>query len=81
MCRADDGVFVSAGRCSIWRMWRGDAERWPLEFSHSLEEQLGGQTEAGFLLAGLYEDRDDPATDPVARIMPNLIATRAIKPR
>jgi SAM-dependent methyltransferase len=56
------------------------AERWPLEFSHSLEEQLGGQPEAGFLIAGLYEDRYDPATDPVARIIPNFIATRAIKP-
>lgn len=28
----------------------------PLEFSHSLEAQLGGQLEAGLVITGLYED-------------------------
>ena len=44
----------------------------PLEFSHTLEDQIGGQIEAGF-----YEDshRDDP----IAAHMPTYIATRAIK--
>lgn len=28
----------------------------PFEFSHTLEEQLGGQTAAGFHIVGLYED-------------------------
>lgn len=28
----------------------------PIEFVHSLEDQLGGQLDAGFLIAGLYED-------------------------
>jgi hypothetical protein len=28
----------------------------PLEFSHTLEEQIGGQLDAGFLLAGFFED-------------------------
>ena len=58
---------------------RGQVERGePLEFSHTLEDQIGGQTEAGFLIAGLYEDhhRDDP----VAAHMPTYVATRAIKP-
>ncbi len=50
----------------------------PLEFSHTLEEQIGGQTEAGFLVAGLYEDRH--RDDPVAAHMPTYVATRAIKP-
>ncbi|MDP9409663.1 MAG: class I SAM-dependent methyltransferase [Actinomycetota bacterium] len=50
----------------------------PLEFSHTLEEQIGGQTEAGFLIAGLYEDRH--RDDPVAAHMPTYVATRAIKP-
>ena len=27
-----------------------------MQFSHSLEEQIGGQLEAGFTLVGLYED-------------------------
>ncbi|MEZ4681192.1 MAG: GNAT family N-acetyltransferase [Caldilineaceae bacterium] len=29
----------------------------PLEFSHTLEDQIGGQLEAGFVLTGFYEDR------------------------
>jgi SAM-dependent methyltransferase len=53
----------------------------PLEFSHSLEDQIGGQTDAGFLIAGLYEDGHPPeANDPVSRHMPTCIATRAVKP-
>ena len=53
---------------------RGD----PLEFSHTLEDQIGGQTDAGFLIAGLYEDRH--RDDPIAAHMPTYVATRAIKP-
>jgi SAM-dependent methyltransferase len=50
----------------------------PLEFSHTLEEQIGGQTEAGFLISGFYEDRH--RDDPIADFMPTFVATRAIKP-
>jgi len=50
----------------------------PLEFSHSLEEQIGGQLEAGFRLIGLYEDVQNT---PVGHYMPAYIATRAIKPK
>jgi len=32
----------------------------PLEFSHTLEDQIGGQTDAGFLISGFYEDRSPP---------------------
>jgi SAM-dependent methyltransferase len=49
----------------------------PLEFSHTLEDQIGGQLEAGFVIAGLYEDRH--RDDPLAAHMPTYIATRAIK--
>jgi SAM-dependent methyltransferase len=49
----------------------------PLEFSHSLEEQIGGQLEAGFRLTGLYEDHQN---SPLGKYMPAYIATRAIKP-
>ena len=52
--------------------------REPLEFSHTLEEQIGGQIEAGFLLSGFYEDRH--RDDPIAAFMPTFVATRAIKP-
>ncbi|MBN1813734.1 MAG: class I SAM-dependent methyltransferase [Anaerolineae bacterium] len=51
----------------------------PLEFSHTLEEQIGGQIEAGFLIAGFYEDADPG--EALARYMPIFIATRAIKPQ
>lgn len=50
----------------------------PLEFGHTLEDQIGGQLDAGFLLAGLYEDRHRGMS--VARYMPTYIATRAVKP-
>jgi SAM-dependent methyltransferase len=53
----------------------------PLEFSHSLEDQIGGQTDAGFLIAGLYEDGRPPEeNDVLSRYMPICIATRAVKP-
>jgi SAM-dependent methyltransferase len=52
-------------------------EESPLEFSHSIEEQIGGQLEAGFLLVGLYEDQQD---SPLGKYMPGYIATRAVKP-
>jgi SAM-dependent methyltransferase len=52
-----------------------------LEFSHSLEEQIGGQTDAGFLIVGLYEDRDkEEDNDLLSRHMPVYVATRALKP-
>ena len=56
------------------QMERGE----PLEFSHTLEEQIGGQIEAGFLISGFYEDRH--RDDPIAAHMPTYVATRAIKP-
>jgi ubiquinone/menaquinone biosynthesis C-methylase UbiE len=52
---------------------RGD----PLEFSHTLEDQIGGQIDAGFVIAGFYEDRH--RNDPIAAHMPTYVATRAIK--
>ena len=50
----------------------------PLEFSHTLQEQIGGQMEAGFLLTGFYEDQR--RNDPLAQYMPSYFATRALKP-
>jgi SAM-dependent methyltransferase len=49
----------------------------PLEFSHSLEDQIGGQIAAGLLISGLYEDYF-PGTE-LAKYTPAFIATRAIK--
>jgi SAM-dependent methyltransferase len=49
----------------------------PLEFSHTLADQIGGQLDAGFALIGFYEDHH--SRHPLARFMPTYIATRAKK--
>ena len=51
----------------------------PVEFGHTLEDQIGGQLNAGFLMTGFYEDAD-PET-PLSKIIPVFIATRSIKPK
>jgi hypothetical protein len=54
---------------------------WPLEFSHSLESQIGGQLEAGLVLTHLFEDcYAQGDVDPLADYMLPFIATRAVKP-
>jgi len=49
-----------------------------IEFSHSLEEQIGGQLEAGFRLTDLFEDRNGYGYLNDLNIM-TFFATRAIK--
>lgn len=53
-------------------------EEAPIEFGHTLEDQLGGQLDVGFVLTALYEDYRKG--EPIANYMPSYIATRAIKP-
>ena len=50
-----------------------------IQFSHTLEEQIGGQLEAGFLLKDLYEDTNGEGKLHEYHI-PSFLATRAIKP-
>ncbi len=50
----------------------------PIEYSHSLTEQIGGQLAAGFILTHLAEAPHH--ADATARYMPGYLATRAIKP-
>lgn len=50
----------------------------PLEFSHTLADQIGGQLDAGFVLTAMYEDRHRESA--IARHMPTYFATRAVKP-
>lgn len=53
----------------------------PLEFSHTLADQIGGQLDTGFLLAGFFEDAySAEENDLLTNYMPTFIATRAIKP-
>jgi SAM-dependent methyltransferase len=55
------------------RMFGDDS---PLEFSHSLTEQIGGQLQAGFVLVDLYEDVQNSA---IGKLLPAYLATRAAK--
>jgi SAM-dependent methyltransferase len=52
-------------------------EQQPLEFGHMLEDQIGGQIAAGFVIAGFYEDSWPGVT--INEYTPTYIATRAIK--
>jgi SAM-dependent methyltransferase len=53
----------------------------PLEFSHTLETQIGGQLAAGFAITGMYEDLDTSEDGYVLnQFMSTFIATRAVKP-
>ena len=50
----------------------------PLEHSHTLADQIGGQLDAGFVLTALYEDRHRDSL--IARHMATYFATRAVRP-
>ena len=53
---------------------------WPLEHSHSLEDQIGGQCDAGLVISAFYEDRYSlESGDIPSRYMPCFYATRATK--
>ena len=50
-----------------------------IQFSHSLEEQIGGQLKAGFTLKALYEDRDRQGVARIRDYSPQYMATLATK--
>jgi hypothetical protein len=84
IAKAEKGVFEVKYHLPFDATQLSDEERLrefgddsPLEFSHSIEEQIGGQLEAGFLLTGLYEDQQN---SPLGQFMPAYIATRSVKP-
>lgn len=54
------------------------AEGAPLEHSHTLTDQLGGQMDAGFQLVAMYEDFHQGVA--LSAYMPTYLATRAVKP-
>ncbi len=63
-----------------------ELQRWkesgrPLEFGHTLDDQIGGQLACGFVLTGFYEDAYPPQVeDALSKYMSTFIATRAVKP-
>jgi hypothetical protein len=50
----------------------------PLEFGHTLDDQIGGQIASGFAITGFYEDRYGEE-DPLSEYIASFIATRATK--
>ncbi|MDB5469190.1 MAG: SAM-dependent methyltransferase, partial [Caulobacter sp.] len=51
-----------------------------VEFSHTLEAQIGGQLQAGFVLTHMFEDRDSGTPDTGrSSYFPTCMATRALK--
>lgn len=51
----------------------------PIEFGHTLDDQIGGQIEAGFHIIGFYED--SWPDEKIRNHMPSFMATRSIKPK
>ena len=51
----------------------------PIEFGHTLDDQIGGQIDAGFHIIGFYEDSWPDRM--IRDHMPTFIATRALKPK
>ena len=50
-----------------------------IQFSHTLDEQIGGQLKAGFTLKALYEDRDREGGNEIGKYYPQYFATLAVK--
>lgn len=50
-----------------------------VQFSHTLDEQIGGQLKAGFILKDLYEDRDREGGNEIGKYYPQYLATLAVK--
>lgn len=59
------------------RLHKVISDQQPLQWSHTLEDQIAGQLEAGFTITGLYEDHHPGS--PLAQWTTTMIATRAVK--
>jgi hypothetical protein len=50
-----------------------------IQFSHTFDEQIGGQLKAGFILTDVFEDyNNDP--DAIVDGIPSFWASRSVKP-
>lgn len=56
------------------RMFGADS---PIEFSHTMDDLIGGQLDAGFMLTAMYSDIQ---SGPLGKFLPAYFATRAVKP-
>ena len=57
---------------------RREAAGEPLSFGHTLEDQIGGQLDAGFVLTAMFEDRWPESA--LGRYLAMFMATRAVRP-
>jgi SAM-dependent methyltransferase len=86
MARADEGVLEVRHKIpysDLTHLTAEERQRYvddlqPLEFGHTLEDQIGGQLDAGFVLSGFYEDIWPGQA--LSEYLPHYIATRAHKP-
>ena len=86
MAQMDEGVFQVRHRLPYSDLTSISAEEraqladdmQPLEFGHTLEDQIGGQLDAGFVMTGFYED--SWADVALSAYMPLYMATRSRKP-
>lgn len=69
-----DASHLDAARLQA-KVARGEA----LEFSHSLDAQIGGQLAAGFVIHGFYEDRWEQRATPLDAYLPTSMATLALR--
>ncbi len=51
----------------------------PLEFGHTLDQQIGGQIKAGFVITGFFEDYFSDEATALNKYCPTFIATKALK--
>jgi SAM-dependent methyltransferase len=51
----------------------------PLEYAHTLEQQIGGQIDAGFVITGFYEDGWEPSHGAIHKHLPAFMVTRAVR--
>ena len=54
------------------------AREWGIQFSHTIEEQIGGQLEAGFVLSDIYHDTNGTGKLREYNV-PTFYATRSVK--
>ncbi len=59
------------------QLLKGKEKGLPLEFGHSLSDQIGGQLQAGFIISGFYEDRNIPEDCEISKYISTFIATKA----
>ncbi len=50
-----------------------------IQFSHTLDEQIGGQLKVGFTLKDIYEDRDREGVNEISKYYPQYFSTLSVK--